>query len=206
MKALLKALLTTLLWVSLAPAICKAGPDDAADAVVTKLQSTLLDVMQHATALGYTGRYDQLAPVLTSSFDVPYISRLVLGKYWSTLDHEQKSEFIKTFVNYGIAAAASQFDGYNGETFRPVSKEQLESGRVVIRTELVKTDGEVISLDYLLSEKDGRWYILNVIANGVSDLSLKRAEYTAVIRDQGFDGLLAQLKQKTEEYKEPAAK
>jgi len=205
MRHVFNALLIVLLSMSLVSAPLKAAPESGASELVDRVQSTLLDVMQNADQLGYTGRYEQLKPVLISSFDIPYISRLVLGRYWKTLDHDQKTEFIKTFIDYGIAATASLFDGYNGETFRPANEERLESGRVVIRTELVKTDGEIVHLDYLLHEKDGRWYILNVIANGVSDLSLKRAEYTAVIRDQGFDALLAEIREKTAAYKKIAA-
>lgn len=205
MRHVFNALLVVLLSMSLVSASSKAAPESGASELVDRFQSTLLDVMQNADQLGYSGRYEQLKPVFISSFDVPYISRLVLGRYWKTLDRDQKTEFIKTFIGYGIAAAASLFDEYNGETFRPANVERLESGRVVIRTELVKADGEIVHLDYLLHEKNGRWYILNVIANGVSDLSLKRAEYTAVIRDQGFDALLAEIREKTAEYNKIAA-
>ena len=37
---------------------------------------------------------------------------------------------------------------------------------------------------------------MNVVAKGVSDLSLKRAEYTAVIDSEGFDSLLNRLRGK----------
>ncbi len=50
-----------------------------------------------------------------------------------------------------------------------------------------------VSLDYLLHETAGKWRVVNVIANGVSDLSLKRADYGAVVKAQGLESLVAKL-------------
>jgi phospholipid transport system substrate-binding protein len=49
---------------------------------------------------------------------------------------------------------------------------------------------------YLLTRKDDRWQIINVIAQGVSDLALKQAEYAYVIKKDGFKGLVSQLNDK----------
>ena len=43
---------------------------------------------------------------------------------------------------------------------------------------------------------EGQWMIISVIANGVNDLSLKRAEYATVIKDKGFQGLVADVTDK----------
>ena len=40
---------------------------------------------------------------------------------------------------------------------------------------------------------------MNVVAQGVSDLSLKRADYTAVIKSEGFDSLINRLEKKIAE-------
>jgi len=50
-----------------------------------------------------------------------------------------------------------------------------------------------VQLDYVLQEEAGRWRIVNVVANGVSDLSLKRADYGSIMKKQGFDLLVEKL-------------
>ena len=40
------------------------------------------------------------------------------------------------------------------------------------------------------------WKIINILADGVSDLALKRAEYSAIIQRDGFSALLSLLEQK----------
>ena len=53
--------------------------------------------------------------------------------------------------------------------------------------------------NYLLRVNNGNWLILNVIAQGVSDLALKRADYAAVIKAEGFDALIDRINKKVTE-------
>ena len=74
---------------------------------------------------------------------------------------------------------------------------------MLVRTELIKSNGEAVKLDYVLRQTAGHWLIINVIADGVSDLALKRADYTAILKDQGFDALIATLNKKIAQYEKP---
>ncbi|MBL8528930.1 MAG: ABC transporter substrate-binding protein, partial [Burkholderiales bacterium] len=42
--------------------------------------------------------------------------------------------------------------------------------------------------------------IVNIVADGISDLALKRAQYTSIMEREGFDSLLAKLSQKIADY------
>ncbi|MCZ6652677.1 MAG: ABC transporter substrate-binding protein, partial [Planctomycetota bacterium] len=79
--------------------------------------------------------------------------------------------------------------------FKTISSAPAQRGRELVRTvlEVNEDPADDVSLDYLLHDSDGKWRIVNVIANGVSDLSLKRADYGAVVKAQGLDSLIAKL-------------
>ena len=130
--------------------------------------------------------------MLVDSFDFATIARIVTGQHWKNLDEAKQNEFIAVFGKLSAATYASNFSGFSGEQFKTLSADE-KRGRYVVRTVIVKSDGEEIPLDYVVSENDGLWQIVNVIAAGVSDLSLKRADYTAVINSEGFDSLLARF-------------
>jgi len=168
----------------------------AASEVVAQLHQRLIEVMQDSETLGYQGRYAKLAPDISSSFDPPLIARVILSRYWKKLSEEQKVDFITLFNHLSIATYASRFDAYNDEQFFEIAKEALKKVRVLIKTVLRSPDEEPIRLDYVIHPKNGSWLIINVIAEGVSDLSLKRAEYAAVIKEKGFDGLVKDIKGK----------
>ena len=181
---------SALLWLSCAAG---AGELDAPSRTVAEFHGKLLGVMQRSGDLGYRGRYRELEPVISGCFDIPLITDIILGRYRDRLDEAQKAEFVNLFSLFSTAVYASRFDGYDGEQFAETSRETARRGRALIRTELRRTAGDTVSLDYLLHEKQGKWYIISVSADGVNDLSLKRAEYAAVIKEKGYNGLITEL-------------
>ena len=176
-----------------------AAPHPGTEAI-EGLHAALLAVMKDGQRLGYRGRYEQLAPVIRSNFDLPFIGRTVLGRYWDELKDEQKTKFVEEFSKLTIATYAANFDAYSREQFQVISQKELSSGQIEVKTKLVKSDGEGVSLDYILHRAGHEWRIINIIANGVSDLALKRADYTNYLRSKGFDALLGKLEEKIGQY------
>jgi phospholipid transport system substrate-binding protein len=196
---LLGRLSLILLVLHLTAPFLAAGDREAVE-IVENLHTTLLAVMKDGVQIGYKGRYDRLEPVIKASFDLPFISRTVMGRYWETLNQEQRSKFIDTFSELSIATYAGNFDSYSGERFKTISEKEVSGGRIQVQTRLIKSDGGEIPLDYILHRIDYQWRIINVIAEGVSDLALKRAEYSAFIKNKGFDALLIKLNEKISQY------
>jgi len=174
--------------------------DHEATLVIEKLQTALLAVMQDGQKLGYKGRYDQLEPVVRATFDMPFVSKTVLGKHWETLNDEQRSRFVEAFTQLSIATYAANFKSYSGERFKVISEKEVTGGRIQVQTQLIKSDGGKVELDYLLHRADGEWRVINVIAEGVSDLALKRADYSAFLKSKGFEALLKKLNEKINQY------
>jgi phospholipid transport system substrate-binding protein len=188
-----------------AMAICghlQAGTAEA-KAVVDKLHTALLDVMKRADALGYGGRYQVLAPVVSASFDFATIGEKLLGRHWAGLSADQRKRFLERFEQLSTATYAARFDGFDNETFRDVSQE-TKGDWVIVNAELLKSDGDAVQFKYILKSAGGRWVILNVFADGVSELAARKAEYSTVIKDRGFDALIAEIKGKIEHYEKGA--
>jgi phospholipid transport system substrate-binding protein len=168
--------------------------------VVEKLQSALLDAMKDGPRLGFKGRHDFLDPVIRSSFDLPLIARISVGRYWSDFTEDQKAAMVGRFSELSVATYASRFDKFSGETFEVDSENPLKEGQVLVKTRLKKSNGETVRLDYVLLLGEGQWRIINVIADGVSDISLKRGQYTSIIKRDGFDALIVKINEKIEGY------
>jgi phospholipid transport system substrate-binding protein len=194
-------LLTLILFfmIPVTTPMASAG-ERAATQVVEKLHSTLLTVMKDGNQIGYQGRYDQLAPVINSCFDMPFVARTVLGKYWETFNGEQRSRFVEVFTQLSIATYAANFKSYSGERFEVISDKEVSGGRILVQTHLIKSDRGKVQLDYLLHRTAGEWRVINIIAEGVSDLALKRADYSAFLKNKGFEALLKQLNEKINQY------
>lgn len=168
--------------------------------VVDEFQSELLAVMKQGKALGFKGRYDKLDPAVRKSHDLPKIARIVVGKQWEELSAEQQTKLETVFSQLSISAYAHNFKDYSGESFTFVSEEETGRGGVVIHTDLHIPGEKDVKFDYMMKKKDDGWRIINIIADGVSDLALKRSEYTSVLSKDGFDTLIAKITEKIDNY------
>lgn len=185
-------------------ALCLAGPPawagEATD-VVAQVQATLLAVMKDADRLGFEGRYRQLAPVVEETHDLPFVARLTLGPHWKGLDAEQQATMIATFSRLSIATYAGRFDGFSGERFTVVAEKPLPRGNIVlVESRFIKSNGDALQFNYLLHPVNGHWRIVNIIVDGVSDLALKRTEYSGLMEKEGFSALLAKLEEQIRDH------
>ncbi len=172
---------------------------DAAIEIVEQLHTVLLKVMQAADSMEFPERYSTLEPVITESFDTPVIAKVILSRYWKDLTSQQHENFIHLFNQQTVATYASRFDSFNDDVFRTISVKQLKKGRILVRTEIRSNGDDPIKLDYLMHKNNGQWFIISVIADGVNDLSLKRAEYSTVIKNNGYEYLVTNIEKKITE-------
>ena len=167
---------------------------------VDKLNSVIIEAMKNAKQLGYKGRYAKLDPVIKETHDFVAIAQIALGSHWKTLNDEQKSAFIEKLTELSIATYAAQFNGYSGESFKYDSEQGMKSNRITLRYQLVAPKEKPVVFEYVLGQSNGLWAIINIVVDGISDLALKKAQYTSVIEREGFDNLLNKLSQKISDY------
>ena len=193
-------------WLTTVSAPAYAAQTGPAVAVVRHFQNTLIAVMKAGKSLGFKGRYGQLMPAVHKSHDVAYIAQLTLGPYWGRLTPAERQAFVRAFTKLTVATYAAQFRRYSGQAFRRVTSQEVAQGDVLVETELTTHGRKDATIDYLVAPTGGRWEIVNIVANGVSDLALKRAQYTAIIRKKGFPALLATLRGKVAQLSHGALK
>ncbi len=173
-----------------APASAQDGPT----AVVQQLNDALLGVMQEADTLGFAGRYDKLEPVLGEVFAFPTMARVAAGSHWRGLSADQRERLADAFARFSIATYANRFDGFSGERFEIGSEEEAARGSTIVESRIVTGSGERVALNYLLRQNAGSWRIFDVYLDGsISELATRRSEYTSILDNQGFEGLITRL-------------
>lgn len=200
MRPFLALLLLTMLLAA-QPASLQAA--ETPTATVERLNAALLETMKSAGELGYHDRYDQLAPVLKETFDFPTMARIVLGTHWSAIGKAQQADFIGAFTDYSIGVFASRFDGYEGERFEILGEQPARRGAVMVQNQIVKGDGEAVSINYLArpAENGGDWQIVDTILGGAySELATRRSEYDGIVEKTGIVALIHALQDKTEAF------
>lgn len=165
--------------------------------VVGTLDGALLAVLRQAEGLGYRGRFERLAPAVDAAFDLDFMAEKSLGRHWKTLGAADRRRWLPLFREFTIANYAGNFDRYGGQRFETLGEEPGESETVLVRTRLVNPGGEDVELGYRLHQADGRWRIVDVHLNGtVSELALRRSDYSSVLARDGFEALLTTIRGK----------
>ena len=134
------------------------------------------------------------------NFDIPSISRFVLGKYWKSATTAQKKEFIVTFRNYIVKTYSSRFSEYSGEKLSLINSENESNPKLfVVHTALNREDAPPIKVDWRVGLKKDRYVILDIIIEGISLAVTQRSEFVSVIEqnDGNVDNLIRLLKEKT---------
>ena len=201
MRAPLLAFLATVLGTGIALAQDHAAPGKQPPQVVDALNECLTGVMKDAETLGYAGRFDRLSPVVLETFDLDFMAQKIVGRHWKTASPEDQQRLVDTFSRYTISNYAGRFSSWSGQEFQRLGEEPSARGTVLVRTKLLDPEGDDVQLDYRLrhTDEDG-WQIIDIYFNGtVSELALRRSEYSSLIKREGFQALLAALDERIAE-------
>ena len=187
------------------PAGVAAVDVDPAVAPIRAFYDALLAVMKQADQLGVRGRYDKLAPVIRSTFDLPAMTRIAVGPEWTTIPPEQQAALTDHFSRMTIATYANRFDGWSGQSFE-VDPEVLprNTGRIV-RTKLLRPKEEPVTLNYLMRGTGDSWKIVDIYLSGtISELATQRSEFGAILKSGGPAALIESLRQQIDKLMKKA--
>ena len=171
--------------------------DDAATKVVARLNAVLLDALEHAQQLGYQGRFDKIAPAVAETFDSDFMAEKAIGRYWKPLSDADRARWVALFREFTVANYAGNFDKYSGQKFNIRGADPDQNDTTVVHTTLVNPGADDVDLNYRLHQTPAGLRIIDVYLKGtVSELALRRSDYTSVLERDGFEGLLTTVRSK----------
>jgi phospholipid transport system substrate-binding protein len=174
-----------------------AAPSSGGD-TVKGLYDALLNTMKNGRILGQSGRFAQLDPVIRRSFDIASMARLSIGSTWAGLNESQRQQITESFGRYISATYADRFDSYAGQKLE-VTGEQPASSGVMVRSQIIKASGEPVNVDYMMRRSGESWLISDIYLDGaISEVATRRSEFSAILKNEGIDGLIAALNRKAD--------
>jgi phospholipid transport system substrate-binding protein len=187
--------IAVMLTVAIFPNPVFASPPSGGD-TVRPLYDALLGTMKNGRALGRSGRFAQLQPVILQTFDLTTMARLSVGPSWATLTETQRQQMTESFGRYISALYADRFDSYSGQQLE-VADEQPATSGIKVRSRIIKSNGEPVEVDYLLRPNGQSWLISDIYLDGaISEVATRRSEFAAILKSEGIDGLIAALNRK----------
>jgi phospholipid transport system substrate-binding protein len=154
--------------------------------------------MKSGRILGQSGRFTQLDPIIRRSFDIASMARLSVGPSWAGLSEAQRQQMTESFGRYISAIYADRFDSYDGQKLE-VTGEQPTPAGVMIRSQIIRANGEPVKVDYKMRRSGDSWLISDIYLDGaISEVATRRSEFAAILKNDGIDGLIAALNRKAD--------
>jgi phospholipid transport system substrate-binding protein len=178
------------------PPLSGQTPSAAAARIQTYYED-LMPTIKQAARLTVRERDKRFAPAFTAAFDLATMTRLAVGPPWKSFSPAQQAAVQEAFARFIVADYASQIKDYSGESFvvDPQTTPEPRGGGEIVKTKLLQSGGRTVSINYLV--RGGR--VIDVYLNGkISDLAMRRDEFTSIIASGGADGLIKRLQDRTE--------
>jgi phospholipid transport system substrate-binding protein len=147
--------------------------------------------------VGDEARLSALVDVLNSATDLDLVGRLVLGQHWRTATPAQRTRFLELFRALVVKTMADGLNRYSGETFEITGSRRIDDRDVVVSTRIVgPTNPQPIQADWRVRRQDGRFQIIDIVAEGISMVVTQRSEIGEVVSRRGMDGLIETLEER----------
>ncbi len=144
-----------------------------------------------------TGLYALVEQTLLPNFDTPYAAQLVLGTNWRNATPDQRKRFVDAFYKsllYTYGDAMIDFTGDRLKVFP--TKVTPEDTRATVRTEIKRSNGTKVAVNYTLRKTNGQWKAWDVVIDGISYVKSYREDYGAQVQQQGLDAVIKSLEDK----------
>jgi phospholipid transport system substrate-binding protein len=141
-------------------------------------------------------RREKLEASIGQRFDYEEMAKRTLGARWKKLSSEKQKEFVGLFQRFLTRSYAGNVDGYSGEEVEYL-KERLKGDFAEVQTKVVSPKVE-IPLDYRLLKKHDKWWVYDVIIDGISLTKNYRGQFSRIIKSSSFEALLEKLRSKNE--------
>ena len=172
---------------------------ETASEFVTTIGNSVIEGLADQS-LSSDARVRRVHNILTEGFDLPLISRFVLGVHWRRATAEQRAEYGVLFEQYLVNTYASLLGQYGGETFQ-IKGERVDGNNkdTIVSSEIIQKRGPVIKVDWRVRGSAGAYKVVDIIFEGISLVITQRDEFASVIRREGvgIEGLLAKLRDRT---------
>ena len=122
---------------------------------------------------------------------------LALGPAWYARPPEDQEEFLELFAGVlerGFVAAIVAKANVSGGVKVQYLGESISGDQAIVATMLQGRNGSDVPVDYRMVRRGDRWRIQDVIIEDVSLIANYRAQFSRILRDYPYTGLIAKMR------------
>lgn len=188
-----------LLLVSVSLAFWTCAPLFAQSGATAQVKAVLDKAMEIQTQPDLQGtehrkeRSVQIRKLIGDNFLSSEMAKASLDDQWNKLSAKQREQYQELFTGLFQDSYTRMVLNFLKQETVEYKGESPEGKLVKVRTVIMRTN-EHIPVDYTLEQKGQRWFIRDVVIDGVSIVDNYRSTFGRVIKTQSFDTLLQKMR------------
>jgi len=195
-RTLIAAALATALAVPAALPVRAAPSTEDAMRLIDRMGSDAIELVE-SDRLRSSASVDRFRDLFRSNFDIPYISRFVLGRFWNVATEAQREEYQRLFEDWVVRIYAERFAEYSGERMEVLGARAEGERDVIVSARIVSPSGGApVLVDWRVRERPEGLRVIDVAIENVSMGRTQRQEFESVILRGGgrVEALLQDLR------------
>ena len=128
--------------------------------------------------------------------DLNWMGNFILGQYRKTISEDKKEKFIEYYSKFLIKNYISVLDVYKKDSYKITKIEETKRKGTFNVDTVIKHKDKDVNNTFRIVKKNNKYYITDIITEGISFISSQRSEVNSIISSKGFDAFLTDLENK----------
>ncbi len=143
--------------------------------------------------------YALVNEIVVPHLDMSRMARIVLGKHARNADPAAFAEFTREFQVLLVRTYATSLMAYGGEAIDVgETTRAARKGTASVRLKIHRADEAPIDISFRTHNKSGPWLVYDIQIEGISLVSNYRSEFSSIVRKQGIEALISDLKRRNQ--------
>ena len=153
------------------------------------------------TTLDNASRRAKIRMLVNERFDFREMSRRVLATNWKKATEDERAKFAVLLSQILENTYIGAIEQYDDEAINYKREKVFEGrrGRSAAVDTIIVQGAKGIPVRYKLREKDGEWFVYDVVIEGVSLVNNYKGSYQGIVKSSGMSGLLSLMAQRIQE-------
>jgi phospholipid transport system substrate-binding protein len=135
-------------------------------------------------------------------FDIAETAKRALGPHWQQRTSAEREEFTQLFADLLESTYIARIDEYGGERIR-YTGEKIDGDTAIVQTRVLTKKGSEAPVDARMIRRGDKWYIYDVMIEGVSLVNNYRTQFDRIIRSASYAELVKRLRDRKQAFAGP---
>lgn len=163
-----------------------AQAQESAEAFIRDLGDRTLEILADED-MDRDAKRAALGSIFTEGLNIPTIGAFVMGRYWRQMDEDQQIAYLQKVQDFIVTTYSRRFLDFDGQEFM-VLGQRPEGDDALVTSRIVQPDGAAIDVGWRVrTYEDGRYQVIDVIVEELSQLRTWRDEFSSIIQRNGGD-------------------